>query len=86
MSTTQQPEPHTGVEPVPPLLHTPTQAARVLAVKESWLRRQAGRRTVPSTKLGKHLRFSDADLEAISKQGHRPARTVGQARRLNRRR
>lgn len=48
-----------------PLLYTPGQAAVMLAVKESWLRRQAGRRRIPSTHLGKHLRFSHADLEAI---------------------
>lgn len=59
-----------------PLLRTPAQAAEMLAVKESWLRRQAGRRAIPSTMLGKHLRFSDADLAAIAQRGHRPARST----------
>jgi excisionase family DNA binding protein len=58
-STTQA----TG-DPVP-LLYTPTQAAAALQVRESWLRRSAARRDVPCTFLGKHLRFSRADLDAI---------------------
>ncbi len=41
------------------ILYTPAEAATLLAVKESWLRRQAGQRTIASTMLGKHLRFSD---------------------------
>lgn len=56
------------------LLRTPAEAAELLSVKESWLRRQAGRRVIPSTMLGKHLRFSDADLAAITDNGRRPAR------------
>jgi excisionase family DNA binding protein len=59
------------------LLRTPAEAAEILAVKESWLRRQAGRRAIPSTMLGKHLRFSDADLAAIADTGRRPARRPG---------
>ncbi|MFJ6677352.1 helix-turn-helix domain-containing protein [Actinosynnema sp. NPDC091369] len=56
------------------LLHTPAQAARALSVRESWLRRMAGRREIPCTFLGKHLRFSDADLLAIVRGGARTAR------------
>jgi len=56
------------------LLHTPAEAAAMLAVKESWLRRQAGLRTIPSTMLGKHLRFSENDLAAIVRDGHRAPR------------
>src|SRR5687768_652395 len=43
-----------------PLLFTPSQAAQLLQVRESWLRRRAARRLVPCTFLGKHLRFSRA--------------------------
>jgi hypothetical protein len=57
-----------------PLLFTPAQAALRLAVPESWLRRQAGRRLIPRTFLGKHLRFSEADLTDIAHVGARPAR------------
>ncbi|WP_218131125.1 helix-turn-helix domain-containing protein [Lentzea albidocapillata] len=64
--------------PEPPgaqLLYTPGQAAVILAVKESWLRKQAGKRRIPSTHLGKHLRFSHADLEAIVASAQRTTRT-----------
>ena len=56
------------------LLHTPAQAARLLSVRESWLRRMAGRREIACTLVGKHLRFSDADLRSIVQRGSRPAR------------
>ncbi len=61
-------EPHCS-----PLLYTPTDAADLLAVPESWLRRNAGRRKIPCTFIGKHLRFSTADLAAISAAGSQPA-------------
>ena len=54
-------------------LYTPAEAARLLAVPESWLRRRVTARTVPYTLLGKHLRFSHADLVAIATAGARPA-------------
>ena len=47
------------------LLYTPAEAAQRLRVRESWLRKKAAARTVPCTFLGKHLRFSPADLAAI---------------------
>jgi excisionase family DNA binding protein len=62
-------------QPGAQLLYTPSQAAVILAVKESWLRKQAGKRRIPSTYLGKHLRFSHADLEAIVASAQRTPRT-----------
>jgi excisionase family DNA binding protein len=59
-----------------PRVHTPSEAALLLKVPESWLRRQAGQRKLPCTFLGRHLRFSDADLQAIITAGARPARTT----------
>ncbi|ONI71357.1 DNA-binding protein [Actinosynnema sp. ALI-1.44] len=53
-------------------MFTPAQAATVLQVRESWLRRRAAERRVPCTFLGKHLRFSRADLEAIVAEAQRP--------------
>jgi hypothetical protein len=50
-------------------LYTPAVAAELLAVRESWLRRRAAARTVPCTFLGKHLRFSHADVVAIAEAG-----------------
>lgn len=57
-----------------PQLYTPAQAADRLAVSESWLRRQAGQRRIPSTRIGKHLRFSATDLGDIVAAGHRQPR------------
>jgi excisionase family DNA binding protein len=54
-------------DPLP--LYTPSEAARLLTVPESWLRRRVTARAVPCTFLGKHLRFSRADLIAIVQAG-----------------
>lgn len=59
------------------LLLTPGQAAEVLQVRESWLRRRVAERRVPCCFVGKHLRFSWADLEAIVADGAHPARVAG---------
>ena len=48
-----------------PLLYTVEEAARLLRVRPSWLRKKAAARAVPCTFLGKHLRFSRADLDAV---------------------
>lgn len=53
-------------------LHTPTEAADILAVRESWLRRKASQRLIPCTFVGKHLRFSDSNLAAITEAGQQP--------------
>ncbi|WP_372444716.1 helix-turn-helix domain-containing protein [Crossiella equi] len=57
------------------VLFTPAQAAEMLQIRESWLRRQAARRQVPCTFLGKHLRFSRADIDRIVADAARPAAT-----------
>ena len=59
-----------GVSVLP--LYTPAAAAQLLSVRESWLRRRAAARTVPCTFVGKHLRFSHADLVAIAAAGATP--------------
>lgn len=58
------------------ILFTPAQAADLLQVRESWLRRRAAGRLVPCTFLGKHLRFSRANLEQIAADAARPATTT----------
>jgi hypothetical protein len=58
-----------------PILFTPAQAAALLQVRESWLRRRAARRAVPCTFLGKHLRFSSENLKQIASGAARPAAT-----------
>ena len=50
---------------IQPLAYTPEQAAMLLAVRASWLRRAAGAGDIACTYLGKHLRFSTSDLHAI---------------------
>jgi excisionase family DNA binding protein len=67
------------------VLHTPAQAAALLAVKESWLRRKAGQRAIPCTFLGKHLRFSTHDLRAITTRGAQPVAAYRDASRQRRR-
>jgi hypothetical protein len=57
------------------LLFTAADAADMLRVPESWLRRRAARRLVPCTFLGKHLRFSRADLDQIVTDAARPVAT-----------
>jgi excisionase family DNA binding protein len=58
-------------------LHTPAEAAEILKVRESWLRTMAARRAIPCTFLGKHLRFSDDDINKIIDDGGRSPRGRG---------
>jgi excisionase family DNA binding protein len=74
------PEDLTPVETMP-RLYTPKEAAALLRVRESWLRRQATARTIPVTFLGRHLRFSAANLASIIATGSRPAGTRRGSRR-----
>jgi excisionase family DNA binding protein len=39
------------------LLYTEGEAAALLRIRESWLRRKVAARLIPSTFLGRHLRF-----------------------------
>jgi excisionase family DNA binding protein len=55
------------------VLLTPAEAAIRLQVRESWLRNKAAARAIPCTFLGKHLRFSEADLAAIVAGAAQPA-------------
>ena len=51
----------------------PSEAAGLLNVRESWLRKKAAARLIPCTYLGKHLRFSANDVAAIAAVSARPA-------------
>jgi excisionase family DNA binding protein len=53
-------------------VYTPEEAAKILKVRASWLRRRAAARQIPCTFLGKHLRFSSADIAAIIATGAMP--------------
>ncbi|WP_222598528.1 helix-turn-helix domain-containing protein [Lentzea tibetensis] len=59
-----------------PVLYTPEQAAKMLQVRPSWLRRRAAARTVPCRFLGKHLRFAKQDIEEIAAAGRQSARNL----------
>ncbi|MEU4828223.1 helix-turn-helix domain-containing protein [Actinomadura sp. NPDC023710] len=50
-------------------LYTPAEAAAMLQVRESWLRKKASARAIPCTFVGKHLRFSDQDIAGIIAAG-----------------
>ena len=55
-----------------PLLYTAEQAAALLQVRPSWLRRKAAARAVPCRFVGKHLRFSHTDIETIAEGNSLP--------------
>lgn len=64
-----------------PQLYTPAEAAQLLKVPESWLRKKAAARVIPCTFVGKHLRFSSDDLAKIISAGARqPASLVARPR------
>ncbi|MCX5535774.1 helix-turn-helix domain-containing protein [Streptomyces sp. NBC_00006] len=57
----------TVAEPEPPSvrLHTADQAAELLQIPGSWLRKKAAEGAIAHTRIGRYLRFSDADLHAL---------------------
>jgi excisionase family DNA binding protein len=61
-------------------LYTAAEAARVLKVRESWLKTKAAARLIPCTFIGKHLRFSDDDIAEIMKAGARQPVTARERR------
>ncbi|WP_242907471.1 helix-turn-helix domain-containing protein [Actinomadura terrae] len=62
-------------------LYTPAEAAAMLRVRESWLRKKASARVIPCTFIGKHLRFSEHDVTAIVAAGAKqPLGRRGRAR------
>jgi excisionase family DNA binding protein len=48
-----------------PILYTTEEAAEILRVKKSWLKRQAAARKIPFTMLGRSYRFTSVHLAAI---------------------
>ncbi|MFD0883129.1 helix-turn-helix domain-containing protein [Streptosporangium algeriense] len=49
------------------------EAAQRLNVPESWLREKVAKRQVQHTRLGKHVRFTEKDIEAIIQAAQQPA-------------
>lgn len=54
-----------------PRVYTIAEAARLLRVPEGWLRKKVTAGLVPHTRLGKHVRFTDAHLCRIVADGER---------------
>jgi len=71
-----QPPTEPRIEEDIPVLYTPEQAAKMLQVRPSWLRRRAAARAVPCRFLGKHLRFAKQDIEEIATASRRPTRNA----------
>ena len=62
---------------IKPLAYTPAEAVKRIGselVTESWLRRQAGRRTIPSTLVGGRLGFSEDNIAQIIQARQRSVR------------
>jgi len=57
-------------------LHTVSEAAGILKVRESWLKTKASARLIPCTFVGKHLRFTDEDIAEIMRAGARQPATT----------
>lgn len=60
-------KPPVNVAPTP-LLFTFTETAQMTALPESWLRKAVSERRIPFRKVGKHVRFSAADIDALIEQ------------------
>jgi hypothetical protein len=62
----------------------PSEAAQLLKVRESWLRKKAAARLIPCTYVGKHLRFSPQgccrDRRRRRTAGDRPPTTTARRR------
>jgi len=56
-----------------PVLYTAEQAAELLQLRPSWLRRKAAAQAIPCRYVGKHLRFTRADIQAIADNSAQPA-------------
>lgn len=58
--------------PVPPSLLTVDEAAELLSVPASWLRKRVAERKVPCTRLGRHVRFTREQLQDVITASSQP--------------
>jgi excisionase family DNA binding protein len=58
-----------------PRVYTIVEAAQLLRVPEGWLRKKVTAGLVPHTRLGKHVRFTDAHLCRIVASGEQSPTT-----------
>lgn len=64
-----------------PRNYPPADVAARLGWNETTLRRKAGRGEIPSTKSGRYLMFSEADIKQIIAMSARPVKSPGRRRR-----
>jgi excisionase family DNA binding protein len=57
-------------------LYSIKEAAEVLNVPFTWLRDKVTARQVPHTRLGRHVRFTEAHLAEIVADGERPVESA----------
>ena len=57
----------------PARLYTTAEAAEQLRMSPAWLKRQASSRKVQCVRMGRSVRFTDADIAAIIADRTRPA-------------
>jgi len=63
-----------GIDLSDPLLTIP-QAARLLAVRDSWVEEAVRTGRLPCIRIGRHIRFTRSDLEAWVGEHRVPGRT-----------
>lgn len=49
----------------PQVLFTFAEAAEMTALRESWLRKAVSERRIPFRRIGRHVRFAQADIDAL---------------------
>lgn len=64
-----------SISPDEAVLYTFPQAARRLQIRENTLRLWVSAGKVQHTRLGRHVRFSDDDIDAIIRANRRPVAT-----------
>lgn len=64
-----------STDPAPKVLFTFAEAAEITSLPETWLRKRVTARTIPHRRLGKHVRFAQADLDEVVRQAAEPAAT-----------
>jgi excisionase family DNA binding protein len=62
-------------------LYSITEAAQILNVPRTWLRDKVTARAVPHTRLGRHVRFTEAHLAEIIDDGQQRPGPTGDERR-----
>ena len=62
------------------VLFTFTEVAGMTGLRESWLRKKVSEQSIPHRKVGKHVRFSHADINDLIEQSAKPTVTLPRRR------